>query len=464
MSKRSLRNWMPVALVALVFIVLTTTLSLQTTASTAVADGIDAVPAATTPATRGGFSTGPDVTVRNLTDTTNWGSSGGVRAYSVGTDSCNVGTMPSNWCDDSPGCGALEPDQHPVIAQNVYRLSNGRFEQIGMSWLKHGFLSLNTPAASDCEGSDGAGNPVQCTQPPLGGDQLGVGCTDIYGSGLNGTGGPNPLGRRSEVDPTQGTFVFPVTGGGDGGTIGKRIQIAEADLTVAGAKYWVEGHYVVDDDARAGNGLNNASYREVTIDGSFDMSFPGNTVRETAAIFAWQAEDPMVEIVNVDTPSAPVQRFHAARRVTDLGGGQWHYEFAIHNMNSDRAARSFTVDFGTSTTITSVGFHDIEHHSGEAYDTDDWTPTVDMNAGTISWSTDEFALNEDANALRWGTMFSFWFDANQPPSPASYTLGLFKTGNPGQLDVPFAGSGPIDFVFSDGFESGDTTVWSTTVP
>jgi hypothetical protein len=150
--------------------------------------------------------------------------------------------------------------------------------------------------------------------------------------------------------------------------------------------------------------------------------------------------------------------------VTDLGGGQWHYEFAIHNMNSDRSARSFTIDFGTSTIFTSVGFHDVDHHSGEPYDTTDWASTMDMDAGTISWSTDDFTLNANANALRWGTMFSFWFDADQPPSPASYTLGLFKTGSPTEMNVPFAGSGPIDVIFSDGFESGDLSGWTAAVP
>jgi len=415
------------------------------------------------------FSLGPDVTVRNLTETTNWGSAGGIRAYSVGTDSCNVGTVPVNWCDNSGGCGPpgpghLNDDQHPVIAQNLYRLANGRFEQIGMSWLKHGFLSLNTPVGASCQGSDGAGNPLSCQQPPLGGDQLGVGCTDIYGSSLNGTGGPGPLGRRSEVNATNGTYPFPTDPTGTGGTIGKRIQVVETDLTVPGARYFVEGQYVVDSDAQAGNGLNNASYREVTVNaGTFNLSFATATVREQAAIHAWQAIDPVVEIVDADVLSSIIERFHAARRVTDLGGGQWHYEFAVHNMNSDRSAGSFTIDFGTATTFTGVGFHDVDHHSGEPYDTTDWTSTVDMNAGTVRWSTDDFALNANANALRWGTTFSFWFDANQPPTGASYTLGLFKPGVPAAIDIPFAGSVGVA-IFADGFETGDTSAWSVTVP
>src|SRR5690606_25989813 len=145
-------------------------------------------------------------TVYSLSDIGNYTTGGpvnGMRAYSVGTTSCNIGDEPLNWCDNTGGRGNLEGNQHPVIAQNIYRLKDGRFEQIGMSWLKHGFLSTNS-FANDCRG---ASNQT-CQSPPLGGNQLGVGCTDPYGSGLNGS---RPLGMRSEVDPTTGYFPFPET-------------------------------------------------------------------------------------------------------------------------------------------------------------------------------------------------------------------------------------------------------------
>jgi hypothetical protein len=98
--------------------------------------------------------------------------------------------------------GYCDSDQQPVIAQNLYRLAGGRFEQIGMSWLKHGFLSTNSPNA--------ACNPQQpCAGAPFGGDQLGVGCTDTYTGSLNGH---RPAGMRSEVNATTGTFPFPLGG------------------------------------------------------------------------------------------------------------------------------------------------------------------------------------------------------------------------------------------------------------
>lgn len=399
-----------------------------------------------------GGSTGPDVTVYSLPGTTNWGASGGVRGYSVGTTSCNIGDAPLNWCNNGGGCGAGTTDEdHPVIGQNLYRLKDGRFEQLGMSWLKHGFTSLNNSASGCGDGS--------CASPPLGGDQLGVGCTDPYDSSLNG--GWSHLGRRSEVNATTGVFPYPFGGGGASSQpYDRRVKVLEAELDPAlnpDARYFIEGQYVAPDDAQAGNGLNNASYREVTVQTpSFNLSVTGSTVREQSAIEVWLVLDATVDLVNVDTPTTPVERFHVARKITEPTPGVWHFEYAIHNLNSDDSARSFTVDFPGATTFTNIGFHDIEHHSNEPYATTDWTSATTADA--VSWSTETFAQNAIANALRWGTMFSFWFDASSSPAGLSHTLGLFKSG--GTLPIPMGGSE----LFSDGFETGDTSAWTLVVP
>ena len=68
-------------------------------------------------------STGPDVFVVNLTDIGYYGQLNGVNAYAIGTDACNMGDVPVQWIQNTP--------EHPLIAQNMYRYSNGRFEQIG---------------------------------------------------------------------------------------------------------------------------------------------------------------------------------------------------------------------------------------------------------------------------------------------------------------------------------------------
>src|SRR5204862_4251480 len=81
---------------------------------------------------------GPDVIVGDLPSMAQFGSNGTQVGLAVGTTSCNNGDQPLNWF-------ALPQTDHPVIPQNLYRMSGGatndeRFEQIGQSWLTHAFF------------------------------------------------------------------------------------------------------------------------------------------------------------------------------------------------------------------------------------------------------------------------------------------------------------------------------------
>ena len=404
-------------------------------------------------------TTGPDVTVVDIYDIDSYGGANGFHGYAVGTTSCNIGDDELNWCESGSCGGGLTSKQHPVIAQNLYRLKSGRFEQIGMSWLKHSASAATPVNAQTCR------QGTSCINPPLGVDQLGIGCTDRDWAGLNGN---RPLGRRSEVNATTSDFVFPYNNVGFSQVYDQRVKVADADVDPAqnaGALYWVEGQYVSDNDAAAGNGLNNASYRKATVSaGTFALNIePDNppgyyaTVREHSAIHAWPALDPTVELFYVDVPGAITERFEVARRVTPVDADTWHYEYAIHNVNSDRSARAFTVDFADGTPIASVGFHDVDSHSGEPYSTTDWTPAIDGPSGSVGWSTETFATNANANALRWATMFNFWFDADAPPAEAVHTLELFKPGSPAGVTFTIP-------LFADGFESHNLTAWSASAP
>jgi len=403
-----------------------------------------------------GQTVGPDVTVINLTSVDNNGVFAGIRGYSIGTTSCNVGDAPVAWCNTIGGCGMfLQQEDHPVIAQNLYRLKDGRFSQIGMSWLKHGFLSTNSPNSACLPG-------VPCSFPPLGGDQLGVGCTDTYGASLNGS---RPLGMRSEVDATTGAFPYPYTNVPFSG-VDQWVEVPETDLDPSlnvGATYYAEGQYVTADDAQAGNGTNNASWAPATVQAATYNISIGGTVREQSAIEAWPAADPGVELIDVDVLAtlSPLERFHVARKVTTPQPGTWHYEYAIHNMNSNRSAQRLAISFGGGAAVTNIGFKDIDHHSGEPYDNTDWTSGYDAASGTVSWETELFATNPDANALRWGTLFNFWFDADAPPTSITReVLTLFQPGTPCRLPFSYSPS----FIFSDDFETGDFCSWNTSAP
>jgi hypothetical protein len=177
------------------------------------------------------------------------------------------------------------------------------------------------------------------------------------------------------------------------------------------------------------------SYARVTpeVDGSsYDISLAGPTIRETPAIYAWPAADPTVNIKQVGIPGEGL--LITASQVYDLGGGQWEYEYAIMNINSDRSVGSVTVPLIAGTTVSSTGFHDVDYHSGEPYSGTDWTPTV--SGSSVSWATQPFGTNPNANAIRWSTMYNFRFIANAPPTIGGVTLGLFKPGTPGSVIAP----------------------------
>jgi hypothetical protein len=146
-----------------------------------------------------------------------------------------------------------------------------------------------------------------------------------------------------------------------------------------------------------------------------------------------------------------------AAKVTQTGPTAWHFEYAIRNHNSDRAAQAFAVDFPDGTAITNVGFHDIDSHSGEPYSVTDWTSSVNGGSSTVSWATDTFATDNNANALRWATMYTFWFDSDSPNADV-HTLTLFKPGSPSAITFK------LSDIFSDGFESGGHGAWSDVLP
>ncbi len=364
------------------------------------------------------FAQGPDVIVGSLPNTAAYGTSPGtnIYAYSVATTSCNVGTANLAWQANN--------NNHPVIGQDLWRLHDGRFTQIGNSWLKHGFCALQD--AGLCPGC----NPVfGCLS------FLTPGCADPYSAGLNGSQGG--LGPRSEVNATTGFFPYPFGGPpNSNAVIGRRVQVQVDDITATsfpGALYFVSGHYVAADDAAFGNQANNASYRRVNVaqTGNRNLSFVGGTQQMQPPIQAWQDNQPTVTLVDLQAPGDGL--FILGYDVIDNGNGTWRYEYALYNMYSDRSARSFFVPVPNGASVSDIGFRDNPWHSGDERSTVDWS--VNHTQVGITWQTETFAQNVDANACRWGQLFNFWFTCDAAPFDTTATLELFKPGTPNQLDV-----------------------------
>jgi hypothetical protein len=275
---------------------------------------------------------------------------------------------------------------------------------------------------------------------------LGVHCSDIYTAQWNGM--QSQLGPKSIVNPFTGFFPqnHPAP---DGYTIGGRLQVHTVDLDPAqnpGALYFVEGQHVAADDSAAGNQYNNNSYRQAWVSGNYNLTYndpqggSSVTVQMVPGIQAWVDQDPAVFLNSVDVPGDG--RLYVGCKTIDLGGGLWHYELAIQNVNSDRAVGSVLVYLPTGAQASNLGFHDVDYHSGEIYDGTDWTPTI--SAAGPRWDTVPYATNPNANALRWGTLYNFRFDANVPPPSVTLAqLGLFKPGTPTTLDVDIAPLQPL---------------------
>jgi hypothetical protein len=154
-------------------------------------------------------------------------------------------------------------------------------------------------------------------------------------------------------------------------------------------------------------------------------------------------------------------------KATDLGGGMWHYEYAMQNLNSDRSVSSFSVPSSDGLVVTNMGFRDVAYHSGDGYnsapgsvvnfDGTDWTPASDSSE--VSWTMVPAVPVQNSNALRWGTMYNFRFDCNSAPANGSVTLGLFKAagGLPNSVSANTVVPGPVEPLCPTDVDGNGTT-------
>jgi hypothetical protein len=412
----------------------------------------DVLPALRDPET--GSVPGPDVIVGDLTGLAQFGSSSGTQVgLAVGTDSCNAGTIDLHWF-------LLPNNDHPVIPQNLYRMSGGasnneRFEQIGQSSVKHAFQALTQNLCG--YGCNGVGNT-----------QLGSGCSDPYSASLNS--GPS-LGSRAWINPFTGFYPR-----GDSATppnshtghthLGPSHKILTEinDLVPAmnpGATYYAESQYVTPHEyvwCQANptqcNMNNNVSYRRYNVTNSaspFAFLAAASTVRMSAAITAWTG----ATIVTIQPDAVNDGIGAIGYKVTNPSAGVWHYEYAIYNQNLDRAIQSFSIPMGVGVTVSNVGFHAPPQQPGWTFDgttgstgfsNTPWTQSQD--GGSMTWSSESFAQNPNANAIRWGTLYNIRFDSNGPPQLMNVTVGFLKTGSPITVAVQGPTSAPTSAAVS----------------
>ncbi len=358
---------------------------------------------------------GPDILVSQIQGANNYGVVGDVQAFSFGDVTCNIG--------DAPFTYVANTSQHPVFATTLYRLRDGRFEQIGVGFAGHASFPLQTNA---CDLGCNPGAP----------GMLGNGCSDTLSATTAGS--QAGLGPRIEINASTGEFPYPFTTfNQSGNAVYKRMKVRLDDITHDGALYFVETQYISSEEGADAARNNNASYRAISFLLTPAPNTPqlmGVTAAGQAAIYAWRAADPGVMITETQIPGDGVVQ--VGSRATDLGDGAWRYDYAVHNQNSDRGVSSVSIPLGFNRGVSDQSFHDIEYldEVDGAIDGTDWS-VADLNGFAI-WTTGaRFDENPLANAIRWGTTYSFSMVSIHPPTTKVMELGMFRDEGLGSVVV-----------------------------
>ena len=322
---------------------------------------------------------------------------------------------------------AIAPDApvgpHPFLVLHLYALQDDALEQIGRSDLKHAFFTGNTAC------------------PCPGGHILYTDCEDVYG--VNTNVDPYYLAPRDELVAATGDWqslgshfdALPEDdrrhhfGAGDHDSFEHRLVVLEADLERPGARYFIEGWYVVAGDV---NLLNSLGHREVV------PSLVGDT---WGLPFADAALVPGSILDLVVDPASPqpgqatelldtgLGRLQLAVSALDRGGGTIHYEYALMNFDFDPGLRSFSIPSSPASSVANV-----EYRDGDADSSNDWIASV--GADSISWRAPPGA------ELRWGTLVGFAFDSDTAPVATTAQLDVFDPGTPAVLAIRTLGPTP----------------------
>ena len=150
-------------------------------------------------------------------------------------------------------------NQAPAIATNMYRVHDGRIDQLGYSWLKDGFWR---------------GQREQLRHlPTTSCNTLGIGCADTYSAGLNdGASGVS----KFQINPVTGAWPSGSWSGPTGTLpLRGRLQTRVAEIADASSTYVSESIYISEDDQMAGKRRNNVSLAGVPLQLGLGHPEPG---------------------------------------------------------------------------------------------------------------------------------------------------------------------------------------------
>lgn len=344
------------------------------------------------------------------------------------------------------------PDQHPFLVWNMYRIADGRIEQLGASGVKHAFLTLNFNCTINC----GSGNV------------LWPGCEDVYGTGTNNSN--SSQGPRYDIIPSdglffsEGSFFDPGRTGSqtnNSGSFENRLMVDPAELQTAGADYFLDSWYVVMADIDIWNsmGFHSITPNESGGTWSFGPLGPftnGPTIENwVAADTANPNESHETIVVPSATPGAlypanlPQGHLRVLGKATEVAPGRWRYNYAVQNYDFDRNIDQVRIPLPASAQIFETWFG---APVVDGVQVADWT--VEHVGGELVFTAPP-GVPPNTNALSWFSLFNFEVETDVPPvdGRGTMTLEVADAGSPSQVTTDIVAPGFLEDIFLDGFES-----------
>ncbi len=355
----------------------------------------------------------------------------GTTAAAMSTTVCNQG-------DVVPWFAAMNP-QHPFIAFLVAREHDGRIEQISdRSWVKHGFFALTSSQCTPCTPPGGAS-----------GTFLGIGCSDTYGISNNADN--FWLGPPDEIDPWLGTWdpvcsffdlgtgglmppgdcnglrTFSQTQANNLGPVGNRIHLKDSDLN-AGGNFYYQAQYVVatEGDSKRNDNLGTRPFTPVWNGSNWNLNESG-TLAAGSVLFRWSGAK-----VDSNSNGDDDGRAYVAVRTSGPTDGLLHYEIAVHNRDNKRGFRELRIPLCPGARVLNAGFQDIDDDG-----MNDWSMSIESGGAELVFRDDS-----TENALRWNSIFNFWFDSDAEAAFAGTSLTQADAG-PGADSVGVSIQAPV---------------------
>ncbi len=328
-------------------------------------------------------------------------------------------------------------DQHPYLVWNLYRIADGRLEQIGASGVKHAFLTINSNCTVNCGAGGVAGGNGHILWP---------GCEDVYGVGNNDSA--CDLGPRHEVNPRTGIFVSTGSFFDPGGTGSNtncssapgenRMMVLREDLETPGASYWFESWYVIRDDVNIYNTMGYHPLTPVNTSGN-NWSYQLGAFVQGRAIDQWVAPGtaPDGSAAHQSMASDEDGHLHVLARAEPVDGGRWRYSYVVMNYDVDHGVAGFRV---ASANPILEQFH---FHDGDQNPANDWT--ISQAGAWVTFAGSESSLQP------WGRAYSFGFEAETGPvlGPVEVTLGPGAERETVEFTMPVPQQGEL--IFKDCF-------------